>query len=151
MKGTNMKHTLFLSLIIVLLACIAPIFAEVDGLQVPDLERMELSIEARRMELKMENMEFEANYEREMRQLELEERRAEIKRIERGPSHHKGKHGGMFCIIFIIVHILTTIWVYQDIKRTKISGIWIAIALLAGLLGTLVYAVIRIPELPEEE
>jgi hypothetical protein len=145
------QHILLLSLIIVLVAFVTPIFAEEHQVQAPDLERMELSIDARRMELEMEGMGFEADIERQMQELELEERRAEIERIKKGPGHQKGKHGGMFCIIFIIVHILTAMWVYQDIKRTKISGIWIVIALLAGLLGTLVYAVVRLPEVGKDQ
>ena len=146
-----MKHTVLLSLIIVLLAFVTPIFAEEHQAEIPDLERMELEIDARRMELQMENMEHGVKFQRQVKDLELEERRAEIERIKRGPSHHKGKHGGMFCIIVIIVHILTAVWVYQDIKRTKISGIWIVIALLAGLLGTLVYAVVRLPEVTKDQ
>jgi len=42
---------------------------------------------------------------------------------------------------------LCAVWVYQDIRRRASgSGIWIVIALLTGLLGTLVYAVVRLGE-----
>jgi len=44
-----------------------------------------------------------------------------------------------------VVHVFTAIWVYLDIRqRNRGSGLWIVLALLAGLLGTLVYAVVRI-------
>jgi len=61
------------------------------------------------------------------------------------PSHGKAAHCLMFVMICGIIHILMTIWVYQDIrKRNAGSGIWIVVALLTGLLGTLVYAVVRL-------
>jgi hypothetical protein len=45
----------------------------------------------------------------------------------------------------VIVHILVAIWVYMDIRQlNRGSGIWIVIALLTGLLGGLVYAIVRI-------
>jgi hypothetical protein len=57
-----------------------------------------------------------------------------------------------FCCLFLlgcaIVHILTAVWVFQDIRaRGAGSGLWIVIALLAGLLGVLVYAVVRLGDL----
>jgi hypothetical protein len=48
-------------------------------------------------------------------------------------------------LVCAVVHILAAIWVFQDIRaRGAGSGLWIVIALLAGLLGVLVYAVIRL-------
>jgi hypothetical protein len=54
-----------------------------------------------------------------------------------------------FCCLLLlgcaVVHVLTAVWVFQDIRvRGAGSGLWIVIALLAGLLGVLVYAVVRI-------
>jgi len=47
--------------------------------------------------------------------------------------------------ICCIVHVLVAVWVYQDLRRRNAgSGIWIVIALLAGLFGALVYAVVRL-------
>lgn len=59
------------------------------------------------------------------------------------------KKAAAFChlmlVIMLIIHILATIWVYQDIKERKTgSGIWIFITLLTGLFGTAVYALVRI-------
>jgi hypothetical protein len=37
------------------------------------------------------------------------------------------------------------VWVYKDIRARECgSGIWVAVALLAGLFGALVYAVVRL-------
>jgi len=44
-----------------------------------------------------------------------------------------------------VIHILLAVWVSKDIRqRNSGSGIWVVIALLAGLMGALVYAVVRI-------
>ena len=62
-------------------------------------------------------------------------------------THHKrcGKFFGMIFLMMAIVNILVAIWVYQDIRaRNTGSGIWIVVALLSGLLGTAVYALVRI-------
>ena len=54
---------------------------------------------------------------------------------------------GMMCVV---VHILVAIWVFQDIRtRGTGSGIWIVIALIAGLLGALVYAVVRLGDMKQ--
>lgn len=72
------------------------------------------------------------------------------------PMMGSGRYGKMnrkkaagFCAlmfgIMLIVHILVSIWVYSDIrKRNSGSGIWVVIALLTGLFGTAVYALVRI-------
>ena len=67
-----------------------------------------------------------------------------MERLRRGHKHRScKKHPFLFLIV--VVHILVAVWVYQDIrKRNAGSGIWIVIALVAGLLGVLVYAVVRI-------
>ena len=83
--------------------------------------------------------------------MELEERRIELDR-QRGElkhpghwKHHKKRCAVPFIILCLLVHVLVAVWVYQDIQRRKHgSGIWIVIALLTGLLGVLVYAVVRI-------
>lgn len=55
-------------------------------------------------------------------------------------------HGAKFLLIFCgIIHILLTVWVYQDIrKRNAGSGIWIVVTLMTGLLGAAVYALVRL-------
>jgi hypothetical protein len=61
---------------------------------------------------------------------------------------YKGGHRplcGLLMVMCLVVHILVAVWVFQDIRtRGTGSGIWIVIALIAGLLGALVYAVVRL-------
>ena len=145
-----MKHYLLLALLVSLLVPTAAVIAE--GEQQPDLERASQHLRMQRVQMEIENERAEFEFKNEMRQLKLKEKRAQLQGKPKS-SHHggKGKCGGVMAIIFI-VHILTAIWVYQDIKkRSNISGIWIVIALLTGLLGTLVYAVVRLGETPQKE
>jgi hypothetical protein len=61
--------------------------------------------------------------------------------------HHDGLKGFLFLFMAtcVLVHILTAVWVYQDIQKRHVgSGLWIVLALLTGLCGTLVYAVVRL-------
>lgn len=110
----------------------------------------------RQIELKKEHMalqqhEAEMDFNQEMRGIELEKHRMALEH-ERRPQKHPAyaghcSHGKMFGLLVIacIVHILVAVWVYQDIRRRNAgSGIWIVIALLTGLLGALVYAVVRL-------
>jgi hypothetical protein len=65
-----------------------------------------------------------------------------------GFKRHHDKGGGIIFAIIVIVHILLAVWVFQDIrKKSESSGIWIVIALLTGLLGVLVYAVVRLGDI----
>ena len=48
----------------------------------------------------------------------------------------------------LIVHVLLTVWVYQDMRqRNAGSGLWIPIVLLSGFFGTLLYAVARLSDI----
>jgi hypothetical protein len=114
-------------------------------------EEMGREMELREREMELQHREDEMGIEREMRKLELEERRANIERERRGPGHgdhrmgrpKKDCHG--LLLLIAVVHILVAVWVYTDIRKLNSgSGIWIVIALLTGLLGALVYAVVRL-------
>ena len=66
-----------------------------------------------------------------------------------------GKPGcpGPLCPVFIlyclVVNLILAFWVNSDIQQRKMgSRIWIVIALLTGLLGTFVYALVRIGDRP---
>lgn len=70
-----------------------------------------------------------------------------------GPQHlpgakpAKGLHDalGLLFLIGIICNILLTIWIFTDIrKRGEGSGIFIAMALVAGIPAALIYALTRI-------
>ncbi len=108
----------------------------------PDLANdPEYQMELREQELRIQRMEDEAAFERQMNEMDLEARRVEIE--HQGEDGDDG--GGILLILIIVVHILVAVWVYQDIAARKCgSGIWVVIALIAGLVGTLVYAVVRI-------
>jgi hypothetical protein len=120
-------------------APVAVFSQELEGQEDPEFQ-MEMS--ERNMELEQRGAEME--FQRSMQDLELEGRKIELERMRRGHGHRSHKKHP-FLLLVIIVHILVAVWVYQDIrKRNAGSGIWIVIALLAGLLGVLVYAVVRI-------
>lgn len=134
---------------IVLITMVLPVigFAQEPGLG-QDLEHQ---LRLRNMQLELENREAELNFHRKMQELELEQRGMEIDR-ERAAQEHPGhhRHFDKHCmrpllLICFIVHILLAVWVYKDMRERKSgSGIWIVVALLTGLLGALVYAVVRL-------
>ena len=116
----------------------------------------EVGEQMRQLEMKREHMslqqrEAEMDFNQKMREIELQKHRLALKNKQQRQKHmgkagHDG-HGKMFPLlaIFCIVHILVAVWIYQDIrKRNAGSGLWIVIALLTGLLGALVYAVVRL-------
>ena len=110
-----------------------------------ELRRMEMGLREREME--MEDREMEMDFRRRMQEMELKKHSLGMEEW-----HEKKKHndkGGAAILLFcIVVNILLTVWVYQDIrKKTDSSGIWIVVVLLTGLLGALVYAVVRIGDL----
>ena len=116
-------------------------------------QNMERKMQMWRMEMELESREAEMGFDRRVRELELEDREMELQQRRQKMSHYqkgrKKNHGEKLCPLFIlgavVVHILVAIWVYQDLRRRgRGSGIWIVVALLAGLLGTLVYAVVRL-------
>jgi hypothetical protein len=107
-------------------------------------EDPEYQMEMRGREMELEQRGADMDFQRSMQELELEKSRMELERMRGEHKHRPGKLHP-FLLLLIIVHILVAIWVYQDIrKRNAGSGIWIVIALLAGLIGVLVYAVVRL-------
>ena len=119
--------------------------------QEPGPEDVEQQMRLHKMQLEQRNHEAELSFQQEIRQLELEKRRMELEQQRRmmgrlGPEmrHHKPA-AGLFFLACVVVHILVAAWVYKDIRARECgSGIWIAVALLAGLFGALVYAVVRL-------
>jgi hypothetical protein len=52
---------------------------------------------------------------------------------------------GLFLLVAFIFNILIAIWIYADIrKRGEGSGIFVALALLAGVPAAIIYAIVRI-------
>ena len=137
-----MKHTIFYSLLMTLIIPVAVFSQELDSAG-GQRQRAALAreVQMREREIELQQREAEMNFQQEMRELELEEHRIalENQRQTETEDFHP------LLLLLVVINILCAIWVYQDIqKRTRESGIWIVIALLTGLLGTLVYAVVRL-------
>ena len=112
-----------------------------------ELEDMEIQMQMKEREMELQRLELNMGMEREMQNLELEQRRMELESARQDDNYDEdGEESlGLLLGICVIVHILLAIWVYMDIRKlNRGSGIWIVIVLLAGLLGALVYAVVRL-------
>ena len=143
-----MKRNVLLSVLLVsMFACTAVLSQEFEP------EDMEIQMEMQEREMELQHREAAMNAEREMQNIEIEQRRLELENLERAredvddDDDDDDCDGGLALLLIIcaIVHILVAIWVYMDIRQlNRGSGIWIVIALLAGLLGALVYAVVRL-------
>lgn len=110
-------------------------------------EDMEIRMQMKEREMELQRLEAKMGMEREMQNLDLEQRRMELESARQDDNDDDDGEGalGLLFLICAIVHILVAIWVYMDIRQfNRGSGIWIIIALLAGLLGALVYAVVRL-------
>jgi len=102
-------------------------------------EKAEIQMKIRQKEMELQGREAKMEMDRRMAELELEKAKIGLERLRKAGRPHP------LLLVVLVVHILTAVWVYQDIRqRGSGSGIWIVIALLAGLLGTLVYAVVRL-------
>ena len=108
--------------------------------------------------MKLEQREAQMDFQREMQELELQERKIALERQRKAAKNYSCKNccrkGKMlpFFIICFVVHILLTIWVYQDIRnRGSGSGLWIVIVLLAGILGILPYTIVRLGDIKQAE
>ena len=146
-----MKVPALITLLLTLLFCSAAHCQEAEEQELREFESAERHMHQRQMHLDLEARESELDFQHKMRELELEKRRMELQRQRVSKKHKKDwKHkrednAAPFLIVIAIVHVLTAVWVYQDIRKRGVgSGIWIVIALLTGLLGTLVYAVVRL-------
>ena len=116
-------------------------------------------LEMRKQALEIEARESEIQFRRQMQEVELQKQRMEIEKQKQGwgqPGQWpQGKrcHGGaalhgllaMLMVVCTVVHVLLTVWVYQDIrKRNAGSSLWIAITLLTGIPGALIYVLTRL-------
>jgi len=105
-----------------------------------------------------EKMIKQKEMEHRVRMLDLEYRakEAELERhIQNMQHHHKdggGGPAGLFLLIFFVVNILVTVWVFTDIRaRNHGSGIWIVVTLLTGLFGALIYTLARLGDVKAAE
>ena len=117
---------------------------------------LDFQMEMHERKMGLQHREAQIEFERRMQELELEKRKIELEHMRRPkeqPGHMKNHDDDddddmhPLLLLLVVVHILCAVWVYLDIRqRASGSGIWIVIALLTGLLGTLVYAVVRLGE-----
>ncbi|MGB2865218.1 MAG: hypothetical protein WBC05_17950 [Sedimentisphaerales bacterium] len=142
-----MKRYVLMSVLLVsMFACPAVLSQEFEP------EDMEIQMEMKEREMELQQLDTKMAMEREMQNLELEQRRMELERaredLDVDDDDDDDDCGGglaLLLLICVIVRILAAIWVYTDIRQlNRGSGIWIVIVLLAGLLGALVYAVVRL-------
>lgn len=146
-----MKVPVLITLLLTLLFCSAAHCQEAEEQELGELESVERQMHLGERHLDLEARKSELDFQQKMRQLELDKRRMELQRQQASKKHEKDwkrkdeGNAAPLLIVIAIVHLLTAIWVYQDIRKRGVgSGIWIVIALLTGLLGTLVYAVVRL-------
>jgi hypothetical protein len=129
------RHVLMGLLLVSMFACPAALAKEF----VPEDFDAQMAMKEREMDLQQRQAKMDM--EREMQKLDLENQRL---KLEHARGAHKGEPHPLLLLI-LVVNILVAIWVYMDIRQlNRGSGLWIVIALLTGLLGTLVYAIVRL-------
>ncbi len=107
----------------------------------PQVQQRNQELALRERELTIQQKQNEINFQREKQNIELER----LKKAVKPAAKKQNDKLAPLLLILLVVHILCAVWVYQDIRKLNAgSGIWIVIALLTGLLGTLVYAIVRI-------
>jgi len=91
--------------------------------------------------------EAELEHQQILRELELEERRIEIEHKRRSFSTGHKDGGGAVLLFILVVNILVTVWVCKDMREQKIGrALWVPIVLLAGILGAILYAIVRVAD-----
>jgi hypothetical protein len=136
-RRNEMKRYILVMVLATLFAPTAVFCQELDEQQ----EDPEYQMEMHERQMELEQLDAEMGFQQSLQELELEKRRIELEHMRRGPEDKEHP----LLLLIVIINILVAVWVYQDIRRRNAgSGIWIVIALLAGLLGVLVYAIVRI-------
>ncbi|MCK5683019.1 hypothetical protein KAJ27_02825 [bacterium] len=109
------------------------------------------------MKLDFEERQNESHFRNEMRKFKLQKKKNEVRRPNlRRKRVNLGyrllsvlkKKMVIFLVICIILHILFTVWVYNDLKARQVDGaLWIFIVLLSGFWGALVYSLVRLGDI----
>ena len=134
-----MKRYVFMSILLLSILAVPAVFS-----QEFEPEDMEMQLEMHERKMELEQRQAKMDMERKMQELDLEQRRMELERAREDGDEGKGALG-VLMLICGVVHILVAVWVYMDIRQlNRGSGIWIVIALLTGLMGALVYAIVRL-------
>jgi hypothetical protein len=144
---------------VVLVAMLVPTAALGQEFNPEEVERKMTEMELRGRDMELQGMHEKMEAERRLLDLEMKKREMEIEMGKRRMDLEMGKHKRELAhmdkghkdgphpllLLVLVVNILVAVWVFQDIRQRNCgSGIWIAIALLTGLLGALVYAVVRV-------
>jgi len=134
-----MKRNILMSVLLVsMFACPAVFSQEFEP------EDMEFQMQMHERKMELEQRQAKMDMERKMQELDIERRRMELERARQDGDEGKGALG-VLLLICGVVHILVAVWVYMDIRQlNRGSGIWIVIALLTGLMGALVYSIVRL-------
>ena len=114
-------------------------------------EKLELQNAIRLKELDLEAKQAELEFQRCMHELELDARRAEIERL-RYPMYGAGRQCGRGLAVLLLgmiaVRALATVWVYRDLQQDRtVSGLWIPLVLIGGLLALVAYVLTRLGNL----
>jgi cation transport ATPase len=146
-----MKRYVFLSVMLLSILAVPASFS-----QEPEPEDMQMQMQRQQQKLDLEQREADMDMQRQMQKMDLEQRKMmnqfdlEQRKMELEHARQDRERDGrgilgVLLLICAVVHILVAVWVYMDIRQlNRGSGLWIVIALLTGLLGALVYAVVRI-------
>ena len=124
-----------LSIVLVSMLVPTATFAEKPG----PIEEVERQMRLQKMELDMGKHKTDVKFQEEMRKLDMEKQRLQLDRERKklGFGDHCSPCRKILPLLLlgcVVVHILTAIWVYKDIRqRGSGSGIWIVVVLLAGL------------------
>ena len=109
-----------------------------------------LALEEKKMELEFKRQ--MQKLELDKKRLQLEQQRQRLKKARSGWHKRAKRRGGLMLAWCLVINVLLTIWVYQDMrKRSAGSGIWVAITLFAGVFGALIYAVVRLGDMQQKK
>ncbi len=140
-----MKHNACMAVLAVMFFAAALPAAEPGGGDENAPTPEQLAQYERGLELKAREAELE--HKQSLRELELEERRIDIERQRRGASTRHNGGGGAVLLFILVVNILVTVWVYKDMREQKIGrALWVPIVLMAGILGAILYAIVRVAD-----
>lgn len=126
--------------------------ADGGGASMERLERLERRVNemAERQEQMIRRLEGQMERQAQMEQARSENRRPQLAPGGAplpGAKRAKGLHDllGLLFLIGIMCNILLAIWIFTDIrKRGEGSGLFIALALVAGIPAAIIYSLIRI-------
>ncbi len=67
--------------------------------------------------------------------------------LQTAPDYMPGLCGGSLCLIWVaslIIWLVIAIWMYKDAKkRDENAALWLIVGLIAGLLGLIIWIVVR--------